>query len=278
MKHSTMCQTGTATAYVTKGKQRIKQFNGTVYLEDKDNFEVELFNPFTYNILAKIDVNNQSLGNGIVIRPGERVFLERFLDNNKKFQFTTYTVSGSNKQVREAIQSNGNVSVKFYKERIYNYTDYGNWYNNSGTYTTYPTYDVPHTFTTNSGTTNMLYDANVSFTTSGLSSLCINTDANVGIGTENPLAKLDVSGNTPKACLDSVETGRVSKGESSNQRLETVDMDFEYNPFHTVEWKILPKSQQRITASDIKQYCVSCGTRIKKTSYKYCPNCGTQIN
>ena len=273
MKHSTMCQTGTATAYVTKGKQRIKQFNGTVYLEDRDNFEVELFNPFTYNILAKIDVNNQSLGNGIVIRPGERVFLERFLDNNKKFQFNTYTVSGSNKQVREAIQSNGNVSVKFYKERIYNYTDYGNWYYNSGTYTA-PIYG-------SSGHNTLLCDASTNvFTTNTMSDvpMSFTTNANVGIGTPCPTAKLDISGNTPRATLDSVETGRIGKGESSDQRLQTVDMDFEYSPFHSIEWKILPKSQQRITSSDIKQYCVSCGTRIKKSNYKFCPNCGTQIN
>ena len=80
-------------AYVTKGRQRVKQFsghgNGSVYLRNGDEFELELFNPTTSKVLAKISLNGKSLGSGIVLRPGERVFLERYFDEAKKFLFET---------------------------------------------------------------------------------------------------------------------------------------------------------------------------------------------
>jgi len=268
MKHATMCQTDTPSVYVTKGKQRIKQFNETVYLE-VGNFELELFNPLTCNVLAKIELNGDSIGNGIILRPGERVFLERYLDTNKKFKFDTYTVSANNNQVKQAIKNNGNVRVKFYKEKPLYTCNNTNMWSTGNTYTNYPIYG---TCTTSS----MLYDANVSFTTSG----------NVGIGISSPSQTLEVAGNVgigkelPSNTFYSspqIETGRIEKGGVSDQKLTSVDMEFEYSPFHTVTWKILPKSQQLVTSSDIKQYCPECGTRIKKSSYKFCPTCGNKL-
>ena len=73
-------------AFITKGKQRIKQFGGTVYLKDGDNFEIEIFNPTSGHVLAKINLDGKLISyTGIVLRPGERVFLERHLDSNNKF-------------------------------------------------------------------------------------------------------------------------------------------------------------------------------------------------
>ena len=68
-------------AYITKDKQRIKQYNNdTVFLEDGDEFEIELFNPTKEKVLAKISINGNFMDSGIVLRPGERVFLERYMD------------------------------------------------------------------------------------------------------------------------------------------------------------------------------------------------------
>ena len=79
-------------AFITKGKQREKQFNGTVYLKDGDNFEIELFNPKSTKVLAKISLDGKRISTaGIVLRPGERVFLERYIDSNNKFLFSTLT-------------------------------------------------------------------------------------------------------------------------------------------------------------------------------------------
>ncbi len=91
-------------AFVTKGKKRIKQFDGQVYLSDGDEYEIELFNPTQDVVLAKIKIDGDYIaGGGIVLRRGERVFLERFLDSPNKFKFSTYVVNGNNTEVQDAI-------------------------------------------------------------------------------------------------------------------------------------------------------------------------------
>ena len=103
-------------SFITRSKQRLKQHIDTVYLNNGDEFEIELYNPTQNKVLAKIELNGKSIGNGIVLRPGERVFLERYLDEAKKFLFETYVVNGNNKEVQESIAKNGDVVVKFYDE------------------------------------------------------------------------------------------------------------------------------------------------------------------
>ena len=76
-------------SFITKSKQRLKQHTDTVYLNNGDEFEIELFNPTQNKVLSKIEINGVSIGNGIILRPGERVFLERYLDEAKKFLFET---------------------------------------------------------------------------------------------------------------------------------------------------------------------------------------------
>ena len=116
MSHTTT--NGAPVAFVTKGRQRLKQFENTVYLNNGDEFEIELFNPTQNKVLAKIELDGKSIGSGIVLRPAERVFLERYLDIARKFLFETYKVTGSNEQVKQAIAKNGGLSVKFYQEYL----------------------------------------------------------------------------------------------------------------------------------------------------------------
>ena len=61
-------------AYITKQKQRVKQFGENVYLKDGSEFEVELYNPSKKTVLSKIKINGEFInGGGIILRPGERV-------------------------------------------------------------------------------------------------------------------------------------------------------------------------------------------------------------
>jgi len=46
-------------AYVTKGRQRLKQYGNTVYLNNRDEFEIELYNPTTSKVLAEITLNGK---------------------------------------------------------------------------------------------------------------------------------------------------------------------------------------------------------------------------
>jgi len=81
------------TAHITVGKQRLKQNGSVVYLKDGDEFEVEIFNPQQNSVLAKLKINGNYIGGGgVVLKPGQRVFLERYLDEARKFKFETYEV------------------------------------------------------------------------------------------------------------------------------------------------------------------------------------------
>ena len=116
MNYTTSIGYAVPQSFITKSKQRLKQHIDTVYLNNGDEFEIELFNPTQNKVLAKIEMNGTCIGNGIVLRPGERVFLERYLDDAKKFLFETYIVNGNNEEVQKSISNNGDVVVKFYDE------------------------------------------------------------------------------------------------------------------------------------------------------------------
>jgi hypothetical protein len=75
----------------------------------------------------------------------------------------------------------------------------------------------------------------------------------------------------------SIETGRVEQGSSSDQKIKTVDKDFEYFSFHTIEYKMLPISQKINSSEDInvKVYCTNCGAKLGK-GHKFCSSCGTK--
>jgi hypothetical protein len=251
-------------SFITKSKQRLKQQIDTVYLNNGDEFEVELFNPTHNKVLAKIEMNGNSIGNGIILRPGERVFLERYLDEAKKFLFETYTVNGNNKEVQDAIESNGDVVVKFYNEILPSIHTYngGNTLtiNNPnigwGSTTTGTPY-YGNTFTTTSTSTNTFYNTSL---TSGMFS------------TSNTLLKNNVT--SPKR---HIETGRVEKGSNSDQSFTYDSSSFNSYPSTTNWWKIKPKSTQVVTREDLVTYCTECGSKRKKDTHKFCPQCGTKF-
>jgi hypothetical protein len=104
-------------AYITKNKQRVKQFNQNVYLKDGSEFEIELYNPSRKTVLGKIKIHGEFIkGGGIILRPGERVFLERYIDVPRKFKYETYTVDSTN-ETMNAIANNGDVEILFYEEQ-----------------------------------------------------------------------------------------------------------------------------------------------------------------
>jgi hypothetical protein len=95
-------------AHITRSKSksrgRLKIYNNnTVYLDQGEEFEIEVFNPTKKTVLAKIDFNGEMISHsGLVLRPGQRVFLERFFDDNRKFKFEVYEVENTDKAFAEA--------------------------------------------------------------------------------------------------------------------------------------------------------------------------------
>lgn len=257
-------KSGTPSAFITLNRQRVKQYGQNVYLQDGSEFEIELFNPLTTSILSKIKINgNYISGGGIVLKPGQRVFLERYLDDPKKFKFEIYEVDGTSNEVLNAIRNNGDVIIEFYKEeskpQVTYYPNLGNWisqpiwWGNDGTSNPYY---IGSTFTTNVGDSVSNFSNTVSSNTLSFNTTSVNSYHS------NPTL--------------SKETGRVEKGGFSSQSLINVDMDFSSFKSHTVHWKILPVSEKPYETNDLKVYCTECGAKRKKSSHKFCPHCGTK--
>lgn len=241
---------GVPSAHLTKKKSRLKVYNGhNIFLNDGDNFEFELYNPKNKSVLAKIKLNGDYISNsGIILKPGQRVFLERFLDSNNKFVYSTYSVE-DNDENRTAIALNGDVRIEFYDQQDFVYYPHlsnGSWgtgWNGVSTNTA----AFPHY-------------GNITFTTSSASL--------VSAGVNNTSNTMFVNG--------SLETGIVEKGESSSQNFTQSNENFSYAVSKYYNFKILPLNQKNKTVEEIRSYCTECGTKIKQ-KYKFCPSCGNKI-
>jgi len=264
------------TANIAVNKSRIKLYDKNVevptyYLKKGQEFQIELANMTTDVVLAKIILNGKSLSQGgLVLNPGQRVFLDRYLDVAKKFLFDTYDVSNT-QEVKDAIRDNGDIKVEFYRENI-------NTYQSPIVirpldYTYHPDIIRYNTYTSNTycasqpvfGRPNTNDNTTLTSTLGGYSSGQILTSA------------LSANNSPLRGVSKSLETGRVEKGSDSNQELTSVNKSFYYLPFHTVTYKLLPISQKINTLEDInvKRYCTSCGAKVGKTD-RFCSQCGAK--
>ena len=263
-------QVGKPTAHITKKKSRLKVYNGnTVFLNDKDNFEFEIHNPKQKSVLVKIKLNGEYIStSGVVLRPGQRMFLERFLDSNNKFEFSTYEVNNTSEN-RSAIDLNGDVRIEFYDESapIQNGLHYSNT-----TITNYPWNPVTYGGSHNTG--GPMYTSGsvlgvTSHTSVGAASYTSNA-----VNTSNVLSNTFLGSNIKSE--KSIETGTVVKGNHSKQNFSNSYENFNYNVSHQITFKISPLSNKNKTTEDIRQYCSECGIKTK-TNFKFCPSCGNKL-
>lgn len=285
-------QTSVPTVNITVNNNRLKRYNKqnpqpNYYLNNGQEFQLELFNPTQDIVKADISLNNVKLsGGGLVLKPGERVFLDRYLDSPRKFKFETYEV-GNSKEVKKAIEKNGLVKVEFYQQDLRQgffggtiTTNHYPW-NPNQQWTTPNVFYTTNINDTSSGlvgsTTTSFNSGNTTNTMTGLDSLDINT--NVGNTSERQLL-CDSNTDEIQSPIRSkkIETGRVGEGSKSDQSFKYVDYQFLFNPFHTIEYQILPLSTKQTTTKDlnVKRYCESCGSK-HKPNFKFCPICGQKV-
>ena len=265
-----IAQTGTKpSAWIVnpddKGRKSIK--SGKCFLKKNSSFEIELFNPLTVSVLADIKLNGQSISKtGLVVKPGQRIYLDCFIDDKKKFKFSTYEIENSGEAL-DATQNNGLLEVFFYKEDVITLDNWQRkfdriivekWYPvYYPSYPVYPYYNRPSIwYGTNSPTvggscvTTNLNNSIVGTTTTNtyssnnLINCSYTSDVNVPYGgtTVNNLFS-----------VNNVETGRVEKGEKSKQKFTEVDMDFEKNYISSTIIQILPESRKPAEVKDVKK-------------------------
>lgn len=252
-------------AKVAVNKSLLKEYSNSsneriVYMNDGTEFQIQIFNPYSYVIGVTFGFNeNSNLYNNqkLVLRPGERVWLERYLDNESRLLFSTYEV-GASEEVKKAIKDNGNLCIKFFKEQEIHYWNNAIsvnspsiWYNNlTGSSTCGQSSALDALEGSIKYAETATYAAPISNTTS-----------------------ITTSYTNSKR---SIETGRIEEGSHSNQKFQNAHKDFEYYPFKTEYIKILPLSQKQINTNDLsKRYCHQCGRKLSH-KYKFCPFCGAK--
>ena len=270
--------------------------NRTVYLKNSTEFQLQLFNPLTFNICADIYINDEKIPNSLVIKPGQRVWLERYLDRAKKFLYETYEVENGNAAVEAAIKNNGLIKVKFFREDINKNTyksqltttvssniDTFNW-SDFDYYQVYKDSPINNTELNDLVSTSITYDTSIkSFCQPTVSTALYNCTEMVtepllnGSYTSYTSTLKDSAASINYDVRDTKETGRIQEGSKSNQLLHNCDMEFSNWSFKTEFIQILPESEKPYTTSDLQKiYCTECGRKLN-TKYKFCPYCGTKI-
>ena len=185
--------------------------------------------------------------------------------------FETYFVNGDNKTVAKAIEKNGDVVIKFFKEKKEFYGN-GNtiFLNNSyGTYTSPITYTPQCYYSSCAGIrTNSVGALTKSCTSS------VNSDSLDFLNSDNE--RSITNSGAKKLLRKSIETGRVEQGSNSDQKFKTDNTNFEFSYTWISTWKLLPESQKNVTSDEITLYCSNCG-RKKRNSENFCPKCGKKF-
>lgn len=264
---------------IAKEKSILKEFSNSkfsriVYLDDKDEFQIQIFNPEKHTIGVQISLNDVGMSNMLVLKPGERVWLERYLDTAKKFKFSTYEIDGS-EEAQSATEYNGLIKVSFYKEitkrpdivvrPLSGQIIYGS-----------PNFNISTSTWSNSDLNSSITCEVISPSTTLNSCATMDCCSNALYNCKSTLN--DVVYETTSASFNAkpIETGRIEEGSNSNQKFEYVNNEFQSFPFRTETIKIMPKSTKPVSANDLQKiYCYQCGRKLK-TKYKFCPYCGAK--
>ena len=271
---------------ITSKQNELKVYqNNVVYLNNGDNFELRFFNPLKEKVGVEIVFNGIRKGDGyLVLNPGQDIILDRFLDEQRKMLFETYTVDGDNPEAVKAIEKNGLISFNFYRESLYrnnptvdvniNYNFPPKpWRSSDNVYSSKMSNGVFGAVGA-AGTPGTFSTVNANSRTYTSSSVFTSTVS------ENyaTLSNVGGMGLTSNTILNNLETGRVEKGEQSDQNLKTVNLQFAQTSFHSISYKILPYSTMNQTLNEVRQYCPNCKYRLRKQSWKFCPQCGEDLN
>jgi hypothetical protein len=249
-------------AHIAINRSRLKSYDKNhYYLKDKTNFEIEIFNPHTVSVLAKIKMNGEYISSaGLVVKPGQRIFLSRYLDTNNSFLFETYEIEKTRESL-EAIAKNGKIEVEFHLEQKITVS--------SGNTTWITAPSIYYTNNIGGGFNQQYFSSNpvLGDKTSIVRDTLFSSSVNMESLDDT---KVNLS-------ADIQETGRIERGESTDQEMESTFGSYNYWPSETVSIQLFPESIKPVEVSEIRTYCTECGTRMKKATWKFCPNCGTKV-
>ncbi len=260
-------------SYISVNKSRLKKYSDKIYLNDNDEFEFEFFNPNTSVYGVKIKINGEYISdNKIILDPGKRVYLDRYINTSDKFKFKTYTVEDNNKDVESAIRLNGQISFEFYKE------DLKINFNNSFTSTNLNNNNLNHIVQPYTPLDVNIGDINTTFYCAQEGTVDYNnigtlTTSTFGFSNNKLFDTASLNG-----IVETKETGRIDKGDKSDMIIDKVNKQFDTIIQFSTNYQLLPISQKPIETKDLIRFCPSsvCGLKSKK-DHNFCSKCGTKL-
>ena len=311
MSHYRLNDVEPSAIVTVNGSEKKIYDNNQIFLNPNDTFEFRFFNPLQEKIGIEINFDGQKKGNSLLIlNPGEDISLDRFLDDKKKMKYSTYFINGKNEQAVKATEKNGLVTINFYKEELWNNNFYSGTFNTTGwsggtsrgaslqnfgsinsssatkkwspilenTSISNSVVDYSEYLCDNSGgdIDYVDYVADSSTSNITLDSMDVTHTYTANLG-DNFKSFSSQNKNSRVYNEEKLETGRVEKGDESNQDFETVDTKFQSTPFHTINYMLKPESTKQQNIGEIRNYCSRCGYRIRKQSWNYCPKCSCEL-
>lgn len=283
----------------------LKTYQGNdIFLNNGDEFQIRLFNPLSTKIGAQVSINGKDSNHLLVLNPGEDVVIDRFVDEQRRMIFETYQYDDNNAAAKAAVANNGIIDLKFFKE--YFPPVYPSW----NTVTTAGSFSISGgCFTTTQGiygpsgnggtigcastptSSGTYFAANLS--SGNLDSQIFNMscgvlqdksyvdgtpicDSNLDFESDFENKNIRSSRKLSKS-ISKKETGRVSKGAKSSQDFKSVDVQFEVYPFHTIVYRLKPMSEKNSLVREVREYCTSCGYRLRNDKWMFCPKCGEKL-
>ena len=279
-------KTGEAFAQVAIDRNLVKVYdNAKIYMKGGQEFGFWLVNNTTSTQKAEIELNGKLISSrGLVLRPGQKTWLDCNWETHRKFKFETYEIENT-EEAKNATANNGRVKVWFYPEKEYQrpivinepqpyiinrpapiiinpipWHPWSNpyWYGGS------PIYNQ---------CANANYGSKGSTCSSNTTMSC-----NVGMNQEvNGETQPEQSRNlfSCGVTMDSMETGRVEAGAKSDMQFENVELEFSGTCSYTSEFRILPMSLLPVSPQDLRLKC-ECGKNLKRKD-KFCSRCGKRV-
>ena len=273
-------------------KDQLPKYGDAYYLKDGQEFIIMLYNPTPRQVAAKIFINGRAEESMLVLKPGQRVWLERFIDTERKFLFETYEVDDT-PEGRGATADNGKIRVEFYNEAEKRNPIV---FIEQPVIIQRPVYIPPEPWNVPINPWRYPYQPGIYY--------CDNTAGSGVYGAQGPSGHAGIPGNVggAHATMDSVqfscnvnhvnysagdqglnellkdsvpqmETGRVEMGQKSNQEFGTCYERFESFWFHAEEFRLMPEKYK--PAEKMKVHCTQC-RRVQKPGEVFCPQCGTR--
>jgi len=249
----------------------VREINGTASVPFNSEYKIRLKNKHSYlRAKARVWVDGRKASNrgDFILKPGETMDLERFLDNDmnsgNKFKF----VPLSDRKVNDPTDpSNGIIKVEFYRE-----TDFVGGITIDGSKPWKPIPVKPWDGKTNGDITWQNNTIPCTFTSGGGGTTSCSTNVNY-VQTSNFVHDVHPVAD---------DAGATVEGSISGQTFVYVD-DFSTEFFAvTLTLKLKGISEPQVSSNEYYskgskkkiRFCAHCGRRRPRMADKFCPRCG----